>query len=78
MPTTMQEKNNLAQLVPRGGMGKIAAKLGITSQAVSLALKAAKPNHPAVLEALKMAEECGTLAAAQTIAGLARTPAPAR
>lgn len=66
----MQEKNEVRNLVPRGGIGEIAKKLGITSQAVSLALKGGKPSHPAVREALLMAETTGALAAAQTIAAL--------
>lgn len=69
----MSSKNKLASLVPHGGMGKIAEKLGITKQAVSLALKAGKPSHPAVREVLRIAEESGALVAAQQLAKL--TPA---
>ena len=66
----MSSKNNISQLVPYGGMKKIAEKLGITSQAVSLALKGGKPGNRVVQEALKMAKESGALEAAQTLASL--------
>jgi hypothetical protein len=61
---------NIRGIVPHGGMKLIAEKLGMTAQAVSLALKVAKPNHPAVRLALQMAEESGTLVAAQQLAKL--------
>ncbi|MGI4867487.1 MAG: hypothetical protein ACRYFZ_26445 [Janthinobacterium lividum] len=59
---------NIRSFVPYGGVKKIAAKLGITQQAVSLALKAGKPSHAAVQEALRMAKESGAIEAAQTLA----------
>lgn len=62
---------DIRALVPRGGVAQIAGELGVTPQAVSLALKAAKPNHPAVIAALKLAETSGSLAAAQQLAKLA-------
>lgn len=64
----MSSKNKLASLVPHGEMSKIADKLGITKQAVSLALKAGKPSHPAVQEALRIAKDSGAIEAAQTLA----------
>jgi DNA-binding phage protein len=66
----MTSKINVSGLVPHGGMKKIAEKLGITSQAVSLALKAGKPSHPAVQEVLRMAKESGAIEAAQILATL--------
>ena len=66
----MTSKINIADLISHGGMREIAQALGITSQAVSLALKAAKPSHPAVRLALKMAEASGALDAAQQLAKL--------
>jgi predicted transcriptional regulator len=61
---------NIRSIVPRGGVARIAKELGITAQAVSLALKAAKPSHPAVRLALSMAEASGALVAAQQLAKL--------
>lgn len=67
----MQEKNpDLQRLLPRGGISQIAKKLGITRQAVSLAIKSAKPGNPAVIEAMNIARASGALGAAQDIATL--------
>ena len=66
----MASKINIPDLLPHGSMGEIAQQLGITKQAVSLALKAGKPGHPAVRLALTMAEASGALAAAQQLAKL--------
>ncbi|MFD1873878.1 hypothetical protein [Hymenobacter bucti] len=62
------EGQNIRALVPHGGVKKIAQELGITQQAVSLALKAGKPSHPAVRLALSKAKDSGTIEAAQTLA----------
>jgi predicted transcriptional regulator len=61
---------DLKSLLPRGTMAEIAGKLGITTQAVGSALKTAKPSHPAVREAMRIAEESGALATAQKLAAL--------
>jgi hypothetical protein len=61
---------DIRQLVPRGTVTALAKKLGITPQAVSIALKAGRPNHPAVQAALALAEDSGTLATAQKLASL--------
>jgi hypothetical protein len=63
----------ITDLLRRGALSLIAAKLGMTRQAVSLALIAGKPGHPAVIEAIKMAKESGSLDAAQAIASLTIT-----
>ena len=64
------KKIDLRTLLARGDMSKIGEKLGVTRQAVSLALKEGKPSHPAVKEALRIARESGALAAAQDLATL--------
>ena len=67
----MQVKaTELAQLLPHGAQVEIAKKLGISRQAVGLALSKAKPGHPAVVEALRIARETGALGAAQDMATL--------
>jgi len=58
---------SLAKLLPHGSIQLIANKLGIGKQAVSKALRRQRPGHPAVQEALRMAEESGALRVAQQI-----------
>jgi hypothetical protein len=67
----MASKINISDLLPHGGIGEIAQQLGISKQAVSLALKAGKPGHAAVRLALSIAQESGALEAAQQLAKLA-------
>jgi predicted transcriptional regulator len=64
---------DIRHLVPRGTVTALAKKLGITPQAVSIALKAGRPNHPAVQAALALAEDSGTLATALKLANLTPT-----
>ena len=59
---------NIRYIVPHGGMTLIAQKLGITRQAVSQALKVARPGNPIIQEAIKMAQESGTVDAARILA----------
>ena len=59
---------NIRHIVPRGGMTLIAQKLGVSRQAVSQALKAAKPSNTIVQEAIKMAQESGTVDTARVLA----------
>ena len=61
---------DLRRLLPRGTAGQIAAELGLSPQAVGLALKVGKPGHPAVQRALQIAQQSGALAAAQALARL--------
>ncbi|WP_223648928.1 hypothetical protein [Hymenobacter psoromatis] len=61
---------NIRHIVPHGGMTLIAQKLGITRQAVSQALKAAKPSNPIVQEAIKMAQESGAVDTARILASI--------
>lgn len=63
---------NLKRLLPHGSVSAIAKKLGVSSSAVSQALKEGRPSHPAVQEALRMAQESGALAAAQALLSLSR------
>ncbi len=69
----MEHKNNISSLLAPGDVGTIAKKLGLSNCAVSAAIRRANPGHPAVREALRIAEESGALAAAQQLAKL--TPA---
>jgi hypothetical protein len=69
----MEPKTNISTLLAPGDVGAIAKKLGLSTCAASAAIRRANPGHPAVREALKLAEASGALAAAQTLATL--TPA---
>lgn len=61
---------NIRHFIPHGGMTLIAQKLGISRQAVSQALKAAKPSNPIVQEAIKMAQDSGTVDTARVLAAI--------
>ena len=65
---------DLKRLLPRGALAQIGAELGLSRQAVGLALNTGKPGHPAVQRALAMAQESGALAAAQALACLGVAP----
>jgi hypothetical protein len=69
----MDVKTNISSLLSPGDVGAIARKLGLSTTATSAAIKRANPGHPAVREALRIAEASGALAAAQQLAKL--TPA---
>jgi len=61
---------DIRHLLPRGSMQAIAQKLGISRQAVSQAMKIAKPNNPAVQEATKIVGKAGTLDTARILAAI--------
>jgi predicted DNA-binding protein YlxM (UPF0122 family) len=61
-------ETDIRHLLPHGSMQAIAHKLGISRQAVSQAMKAAKPNSPAVQEAIKIVERAGTMGTARILA----------
>lgn len=61
---------NLKRFLARGSISAIAKKLGISSAAVSRALKDGRPASRVVQEALRMAEESGALVTAQKLAAL--------
>lgn len=61
---------NLKRLLPHGSISIIAKTLGISTPAVSQALKDGRPGHPAVREALRRAAASGAIEAAQTLAAL--------
>jgi hypothetical protein len=69
----MEPKTNISTLLAPGDIGAIAKRLGLSTCATSAAIRRANPGHPAVREALKLAEASGALAAAQTLATLAST-----
>jgi predicted transcriptional regulator len=60
----------LKALLPHGGQKSIAQKLNLSKQAVSDALTEGRPNHPAVVEAVRMVQESGSLDAARVIGEL--------
>jgi predicted transcriptional regulator len=57
----------LKELLKHGAQKSIAAKLNLSRQAVSMALNEGRPNHPAVVEAVRMVQESGSLDAARVI-----------
>lgn len=61
---------NLQRLLQHGAITALAKKLNISTTAVSRALKTGKPSHPAVQEAIRMAQASGALATAQALATL--------
>lgn len=61
----------LKRLLPHGAVAAIAKKMGITSAAVSQALKKGRPSSPVVLEALRIVKESGAIEAEKTLAALA-------
>jgi len=63
---------SLSQLLPHGSIQLIADKLGLGKQAVSKALRRQRPGHPAVVEALRMAEASGALRVAQQIKSISQ------
>jgi hypothetical protein len=67
---TQAKTPSISQLLRRGDMTAIGQKLGLSRQAVSLALAEGRPGHPAVIEAMRMARESGALEAAQGMATL--------
>jgi hypothetical protein len=71
----MPEKSRLGHMVGYGGVKAIAKKLGLSQGAASAALRRASPGHPAVREALRMAQESGALATAHTLAALDKATA---
>jgi hypothetical protein len=66
----MSSKNSITRLLPRGAVASIAKTLGLTPGTTSTAIRRANPGHPAVREALRIAQESGALDAAKTLATL--------
>ena len=60
----------IKHLLPHGSIAVIAQKLGISTSAVSKALKQGKPGNRAVQEAVRIAEQNGALHTARALAGL--------
>ena len=65
------DTSGLKRLLPYGAVAAIAKKLGVTSAAVSQAIKKGKPSNPIVLEALRIIKESGAIEAEKTLAALA-------
>lgn len=63
--------SGLKRLLPHGAVTAIAKKMGVTSAAVSQAIKKGKPSNPIVLEALRIVKESGAIEAEKTLAALA-------
>ena len=66
----MDKSRDIASLLAPGDIGTIAKKLNLSHGAASSAIRRGKPGHPAVREALMLAEASGALAAAQKLATL--------
>lgn len=66
----MEPSKTLASLLAPGDIGTIANRLELSHSATAAAIRRGNPGHPAVREALRMAEESGALAAAQQLAKL--------
>lgn len=69
----MAANKNLSQLVGYGGVKAIAEKLNLLPGTVSAALRRGSPGHPAVREAVRMAEESGALVVSQKLATIPAT-----
>lgn len=66
----MSAKNNITRLLPYGGVGIIAKKLGISPGTASTAIRRGHPGHKAVQEAMRMIQESGVIATANALATL--------
>ena len=60
----------LSRMLPYGGVGTIAKRLGLSVGATSAALRRGNPGHPAVQEAIRMAEISGAIKTAQALAAV--------
>lgn len=63
--------SGLKRLLPHGAVAAIAKKMGITSAAVSQAIRKGRPSSPVVLEALRIVKESGAIEAEKILADLA-------
>jgi predicted transcriptional regulator len=61
---------SLKSLLPHGSISAIAKSLGISTPAVSKALKQGKPGNRVVQEAVRIAQETGALSTAKALASL--------
>jgi hypothetical protein len=66
-----KKPNLLAGLLPKGTAQKLANEASVSVQYVRRALREGKPSNRFVQQALKIAKECGSLEAAQTLASIA-------
>jgi hypothetical protein len=69
----METKTNTGQLrkmLPDGEIKRMAARAGVTSATVSIALKRGRPGNRFVIEAMQIARESGALSVAQDMATL--------
>jgi hypothetical protein len=66
----MAPKNGISRLLKYGEVSVIAKRLNLSPGATSAALRRGNPGHPAVKEALLLAQESGALATAQLLASL--------
>lgn len=63
-----QPKSPLAQLLPHGAMKQIADKLGVSTSAVTAAIRKGTPTHPAVAEAVRIVQQSGAVAIRDAVA----------
>ena len=66
----MAPKTRTSRLLGYGEVSIIAKKLNLSPSATSAAIRRGNPSHPAVKEALRLAQENGALATAQLLASL--------
>jgi hypothetical protein len=66
----MAPKTRISRLLGYGEVSVIAKKLNLSLGATSAAIRRGNPGHPAVKEALRLAQENGALATAQLLANL--------
>lgn len=66
----MRTKNNISGLLAYGDVGAIAEKVGLSLSATSAAIKRGNPAHPAVQEAVRIAQQNGAASTAQILANL--------
>jgi hypothetical protein len=66
----MAPKTRISRLLGYGEVSIIAKKLNLSPGAASAAIRRGNPGHPAVKEALLLAQENGAIATAQLLAKL--------
>ena len=68
----MKAKINISTMLSCGDIGRIAEKLTLSKGAVSAAIRRANPGHPAVREAVRIAQASGAFTTAQVLAQFKR------
>jgi hypothetical protein len=69
----MAPKTKISRLLGYGEVSLIAKTLNLSPGATSAALRRGHPGHPAVQEAMRLAQSNGSLATAQLLASIPPT-----